>query len=319
MLLPSRRVLEAIERTCRSHHTNKVLLGTPWPLLLLGPNLRRRGLRYSVIAHGAELIAPGATPGVSRRVSAALAGADLILPVSHHTAEKVGALLIKHGRSLPRIEVLRPRVDLTRFHPGVSTAALRKRLNIRDGTPVILSFGRLVPRKGNDRLLAAMREVRERIPSAVLVIAGIGPEERKLRHLARADHGVIFTGRVRDVEAPALYATADVFALPVADRWFGLEMEGLGVVLLEAAAAGTPCVTGRSGGTPEAVLDAVTGFVIDAREGAQLVEKITWLLENPTHADQMGIWGRVHVEREFSGASLPLPLLEWLSGIASRS
>jgi phosphatidylinositol alpha-1,6-mannosyltransferase len=264
------------------------------------------------MVHGAELIVPGAIPGTSRKIAGPLADADLVLPVSHHTAEKLRSLLAKQRLDLPVIAALRPRVDLERFHPGVSTVQVRDRLDISDETRVVLSFGRLVARKGNDRLIGAMREVRKRVPDAVLVIAGTGPEERKLRRVAADDEWIVFAGRVPDDYAPALYATADVFALPVADRWFGLEVEGLGVVLLEAGAAATPCVTGRSGGTPEAVIDGETGFVIDARLSGQLEDKITWLLQHPVDANRMGVWGHAHVRREFSGAPLPQALLSWL-------
>jgi phosphatidylinositol alpha-1,6-mannosyltransferase len=312
MAWPSRKVADAIALACERQGTDKVLFGTPWPLLLLGPQLTARGLRYAVMVHGAELIAPGAMPGTSGRIAAALGDADLILPVSHHTAAKLRRLLDRKHKSHPSIAALRPRVDLDRFHPGVSTWAVRRHLIIPDGAPVVLSFGRLVPRKGTDRLIAAMREVRRSIPDAILVIAGTGPEERKLRGSAAMDEGVIFAGRVPDEHAPALYATADVFVLAVADRWLGLEVEGLGVVLLEAGAAATPAVTGRSGGTSEAVIDGETGFVIDAHEGDQLEAKIKWLLEHPIDANRMGVWGHAHVRREFSGAPLPPPLLQWL-------
>jgi phosphatidylinositol alpha-1,6-mannosyltransferase len=156
--------------------------------------------------------------------------------------------------------------------------------------------------------------VRRSVPNAVLLIAGTGPEEGKLRRLTGRDDAVIFAGRVPDEYTPALFAAATVFALPVADRWFGLEVEGLGVVLLEAAAAATPAVTGRSGGTPEAVIDTETGFVIDARRNEQLEQKITWLLQHPVDADRMGVWAHTHVRREFSEAPLPPALLRWLDG-----
>jgi phosphatidylinositol alpha-1,6-mannosyltransferase len=312
MAWPTHRVADAIARACEEKRTRKVLFGTPWPLLLLGSQLIERGLRYAVMVHGAELIAPGAIPGTSRKIAAPLADADLVLPVSHYTAEKLRNLLTKQHLDLPVIVALRPRVDLDRFHPGVSTVRVRQQLDLSDETLVVLSFGRLVPRKGNHRLIEAMREVRRRVPKAILVIAGTGPEENKLRRMAADDEGVVFAGRVPDELAPGLYATADVFALPVADRWFGLEVEGLGVVLLEAGAAATPCVTGRSGGTPEAVIDGETGFVIDARRRGQLEDKITWLLQHPVDANRMGVWGHAHVRREFSGAPLPQALLSWL-------
>jgi phosphatidylinositol alpha-1,6-mannosyltransferase len=312
MAWPSRKVLNAISAACQVHRTSKVLFGTPWPMLLLGPRLIPQGLRYATLVHGAELIAPGAIPVTSSRIASALAQADLILPVSHSTAGKVRALLYKHRLEHPVIAPLRPRINLDRFHPGVSTSALRERLHIPEGTPMVLSLGRLVPRKGTDRVIVAMRAVRRSIPDAILVIAGTGPEEKRLRRLAAGDDAVIFAGQIPDEYTPAIYAAASVFALPVADRWFGLEVEGLGVVLLEAAAVATPAVTGRSGGTPEAVIDGETGFVIDARRSEQLEQKITWLLENPIDADRMGVWAHAHVRREFSDAPLPPALLRWL-------
>jgi phosphatidylinositol alpha-1,6-mannosyltransferase len=178
---------------------------------------------------------------------------------------------------------------------------------------IILCFGRLVPRKGVDRLIEALPDIRRRVPRAVVVVAGTGPEMGRLERMATASAlPVVFAGRVPEGEAPAVYAAADVFALPVVDRWFGLEIEGLGVVLLEAAAAGTPAVTGRSGGTPEAVLDGITGFVVDARDRAALVDRICRLLEDPELARRMGKAGREHVEVHFSDKVVPKAFVDWL-------
>jgi len=105
---------------------------------------------------------------------------------------------------------------------------------------------------------------------------------------------------------------ADVFALPVRDRYRGLEVEGLGIVLLEAAACEVPCVTGRSGGTPEAVIDGATGFVIDAADLSALADRIAGLLENPKLAEQLGKAGRKHVVDDFYGTARLKPLLDWL-------
>jgi phosphatidylinositol alpha-1,6-mannosyltransferase len=144
------------------------------------------------------------------------------------------------------------------------------------------------------------------------VVGGTGPDESRLRRLAaRLGAPVIFAGVIPDADAPALYARADVFVLPVADRWFGLEVEGLGVALLEAEACATPCVAGRSGGTAEAVLDSETGFVIDGCDVASLTGRIAWLLDHPEKAAAMGRAGRAHVEAHFSGR-VPPALLSWL-------
>jgi phosphatidylinositol alpha-1,6-mannosyltransferase len=159
-----------------------------------------------------------------------------------------------------------------------------------------------------------MPQIAEAVPKATLVVAGTGPEASKLKALANKKGArVVFTGRVAEEDAAAVYATSQVFALPVVDRWFGLEVEGLGVVLLEASACGVPCVAGRSGGTPEAVIDNETGFVLDATDRDALVEATVRLLQDRDLAARMGAAGRAHVEREFSDRSLPKPLLDWLA------
>jgi phosphatidylinositol alpha-1,6-mannosyltransferase len=152
------------------------------------------------------------------------------------------------------------------------------------------------------------------MPGTTLVIGGTGPEEKRLKRLAARTGGrVIFAGRVAHSEAPGLYAAANVFVLPVVDRWFGLEIEGLGVVLLEAQAAGTPCVTGRSGGTPEAVLEGTTGFVVDGRDRSAVVAATARLLSDPALSATMAAAGREHVRAEFSERPLPETLRTWLS------
>lgn len=310
MLWPGAAVTRSIVAAAATHSTERVLFGTPWPLLLTGPRLARAGLRYTSIVHGAELTVPGAVPGLRRALVRALHGADALFAVSEYTARRIDDLL---GDDSPPVDILRARVDVTRFSPDAGAAEVRARYGIASEAPVILCFGRLVPRKGVDRLIRALPEITRRVPDAVLVVGGVGPELRRLRRLAaRAKAPVVFAGRVDERDAPTLYATASVFALPVADRWRGLEVEGLGVVLLEAAACGVPCVTGRSGGTPEAVLDGRTGFVVDGRDIAALGDRVSWLLEHPEEARAFGAAGRQHVTDEFAHRPLPASLLRWL-------
>jgi phosphatidyl-myo-inositol dimannoside synthase len=314
MLLPRPPTATAIAENAAALGTDRILFGTPWPLALLGPRLKRRSFRYAVIVHGAEMLVPGAVPGVSGKLAGALAGAELLLPVSDYTASKIRGLLERKGYDVPRMERLQPRVDVERFRPDVETTAVRHNLEIEPDRRVVLCFGRLVARKGVHRLIRAMPEVSGRVPEAVLVVAGTGPQERRLRRLAvRTRTRVVFAGRVAPEDSPGVYAMADVFALPVGDRWFGLDVEGLGMVLLEAAACGVPSVTGRSGGTPEAMIDGETGFVVDARDGEELAGGISRLLEDPETARKMGAEGRAYVEAEFSASLPPKPLLEWLA------
>ena len=314
--VPSKRLTGEVIATARSLGTDRIILGTPWPLALMAPALKRAGLRVAAIVHGAEFITANAVPLLRRRVASALAEADLLLPVSDYTRGKVADAIQSAGLTPPPMTLLRARVDVERFRCIEDRATLRSTVGLPSDVKLILTFGRLVPRKGNDRLIRALPLIRARVPGAVLVIAGTGPEMRRLKRIARRTEGVIFTGRVPDADAAAVYASADVFALGVADRWFGLDIEGLGVVLLEAAASCVPAVTGRSGGTPEAVIDGSSGFVVDARNQAALVDRIATLLEDPELAREMGRKARSHVEDTFSGRKLPIPLSEWL-GIRS--
>jgi phosphatidylinositol alpha-1,6-mannosyltransferase len=312
LLVPGPRAARSIVAGARELVTDRVLFGTPWPQILTASRLRRAGLRYAAIVHGAELLVPAAVPGVRAKLVRALSEADLLLPVSLFTAARVRDLLTSAGVRVPEMAVLRARVDLERFHPGAARQEARERLHVAPGTPVILCFGRMVARKGIDRLIRALPAIAEHVPDVALVLAGSGPEEKALRRAAaRVPQRVVFAGRVPEEEAPGVYAAADVFALPVADRWFGLDTEGLGVVLLEAAACEVPCVTGRSGGTSEAVVDGVTGFVVDARDQDRLTAAIVKLLEDRVPARRMGRAGRRHVRDEFGGR-IPEALTQWL-------
>lgn len=312
-LIPGPQTLRLIEETAARYGTKHILFGTPWPMALLGPALKQRGYSYASVIHGAETTVPGAIPGLGKLVAASLAAADLLLPVSHYTGDRVRTLLDKYEQPHPPFERLPARVDLDRFHPRIETRQIRDNLGLSGSDKVVLSFGRLARRKGVHRLIEAWPAISAAVPEAALVVAGTGPRARYLKRLARVNHvTVTFPGRVSDEHAPALYASASVFAFPVVDRWFGLEGEGLGIVLVEAQASEVPCVTGRSGGTPEAVIDGVTGFVVEASDQRSLAEKVTSLLQDGSLAQRMGHAGRRHVTANFSDRSLPEAFSQWL-------
>jgi phosphatidylinositol alpha-1,6-mannosyltransferase len=313
MLWPGPRVTRAIETAARSLNVDKILFGTPWPLALTGPRLSRKGFRYSVIVHGAELMVPAALPFLKRRMAQSLTGADELFAVSTFTKVRITRLLESTRNTTPPIRLLRATVDLERFRPDIDTTPMRARLAIPEEHKVLLCFGRLVKRKGVHRVIEVLDEISARGGPVTLLVGGTGPELGRLQRLAQNVRArVEFLGRVSEEDAPSLYALADIFVLPVVDRWFGLEVEGLGIVLVEAAAAGTPCITGTSGGTPEAVIDGETGFVIDAREPRQLIDRAVLLLGEPHTAAAMGLKGREHVRQQFAGSDQEA-LKRWLS------
>ncbi|GFJ92511.1 hypothetical protein Prum_061530 [Phytohabitans rumicis] len=175
---------------------------------------------------------------------------------------------------------------------------IRARHGLAD-RPVVVCVSRLVPRKGQDALIRAMPAVRRRVPDAALLIVGGGPHRSTLERLAGPVDGVVFTGSVPAAELPAHYAAGDVFAMPCRTRNRGLDVEGLGIVYLEASATGLPVVAGDSGGAPDAVREGETGYVVSGRDVEQIADRVATLLSDRELASRMGAAGRAWVEREW--------------------
>ena len=168
--------------------------------------------------------------------------------------------------------------------------------------PVVVCVSRLVPRKGQDALIRALPAIRRRVPDAALLVVSGGPYRPTLERLARETGvagDVVFTGSVPWEELPAYYAAGDVFAMPCRTRRRGLDVEGLGIVYLEASATGLPVVAGDSGGAPDAVRDGETGYVVSGRDLAGIADRVATLLADPDLARRMGAAGRAWVESEW--------------------
>jgi phosphatidylinositol alpha-1,6-mannosyltransferase len=177
--------------------------------------------------------------------------------------------------------------------------AVRDRLGLGD-RPLVVCVSRLVRRKGQDTLIRAWPRVRAEVRDAVLLLVGDGPYAGRLRKLARqlgVSDSVLFTGAVPWPELPAHYDAADVFAMPCRTRRAGLDVEGLGIVYLEASATGLPVIGGDSGGAPDAILQGESGYVADdvAATATRLIE----LLADPAKARSMGEKGLAWVDREW--------------------
>ena len=171
------------------------------------------------------------------------------------------------------------------------------------GRPVIVCVSRLVRRKGQDLLVDALPAVRRAVPDAALLLVGSGPYEADLRARAGragvAEH-VVFAGGVAFPELPEHYAAGDVFAMPCRTRRRGLDVEGLGMVFLEASATGLPVVAGDSGGAPEAVREGETGYVVGGRDPAAVTDRLVALLSDADLRARLGRAGRAWVERDWT-------------------
>ena len=311
MLLPTRGAARAAQRLAREHRAETVVFGAAAPLGLLAPGLRRAGVRRLVgITHGHET-GWVALPGARQLLQRIAGGLDVLTYISRYTHDRLAPAV---GRRTTMAQ-LSPGVDVELFHPGVNGTGVRAEHGLGDA-PVVVCVSRLVPRKGQDVLVEGWPQVLTRHPRARLLLVGGGPSEDRLRR-AVADAGlgdsVVLTGGVPAARLPAYYAAGDVFAMPCRTRRGGLDVEGLGMVFLEAAACGLPVVAGTSGGAPEAVQEGVTGHVVDPRSASTVAATIADLLDDPARAAAMGAAGRAWVEQRWSWTTIAQDLTRLLS------
>ena len=291
LMLPVPSVANRMKRLIDRHDIDTVWFGAAAPLALMAPLARDAGAgRVIASTHGHEVgwsMLPLARTAL-RRIGT---DTDVVTYVSRYTR---GRFASAFGADAA-LEHLPAGVDTDRFTPDeVARAELRGRYRL--GTrPVVVCVSRLVPRKGQDMLIRALPAIRQRVAGAALVIVGGGPYRNSLRRLAHsfgvAEH-VVFTDGVPGDELPAHHALADVFAMPCRTRGAGLDVEGLGIVYLEASATGVPVVAGRSGGAPETVRDGETGVVVDGWDVGAIAASVGDLLADPDRAARMGAAGR---------------------------
>jgi phosphatidylinositol alpha-1,6-mannosyltransferase len=285
----------------RSRKTEVVVFGASAPLGLITPVLRSAGVKRAIaITHGHEA-GWAALPGARQVLRQIGQRTDVMTYLGEYFRVRLASALTPQAAA-----------RMARLHPGVDASVFRAHADarrlVRDryglaGRPVVVCVSRLVARKGQDTLLRAWPAVRAAVPDAVLLIVGGGPYAPALRGLAEENglkSSVIFTGPVPQAELPAHYAAGDVFSMPCRTRRGGLDVEGLGIVYLEASATGLPVVGGDSGGAPDAILEGETGYVVGGRDVAALADRLITLLADPASAKAMGEKGRAWVERDWN-------------------
>ncbi|WP_100446101.1 glycosyltransferase family 4 protein [Glycomyces xiaoerkulensis] len=302
MLLPTPRVARAVTAVAREHRCDRVWFGAAAPLGLLAARLRRdTGIERAIaLTHGHEVgwaMMPG-TRAALQRIAGSL---DVMTYLGGYTYRRLAPV----AGHLTRLEQLTFGIDTEMFNPDVDGAEIRRRYDL-GRRPVIVCVSRLVPRKGQDKLIAALPHVRERAGEDVrLLVIGRGPYEKRLRRLTRA-HGVedavTFTGAVPEGELARHFAAGDVFAMPCRTRRRGLDVEGLGAVFLEAAASGLPVIAGDSGGAPDTVLHDQSGWVVDGRDVGEIAYRLTQVLTDDALARKFAAASREWACREWTWA-----------------
>jgi phosphatidylinositol alpha-1,6-mannosyltransferase len=296
LLLPTPAARARVVATFREFGCSAVWFGAAAPLGLLAPVLRAAGAeRIVATTHGHEAgwaALPGGRSAL-RRIGAAC---DVVTYLGPYFRDRLSAVI-----DPDKLVQLPPGVDVETFRPDVDGSAVRARYGL-GARPVVVCVSRLVPRKGQDMLVRALPSVRAACPDVALLLVGGGRYADELAALAGSlgvADAVTFTGGVPHGELAAHYAAGDVFAMPCRTRRRGLDVEGLGIVYLEASASGLPVVGGDSGGAPDAVREGETGYVVDGRDVPALAERLVTLLRDPELRARLGRAGRAWVESEW--------------------
>jgi phosphatidylinositol alpha-1,6-mannosyltransferase len=299
VLLPSFRVGRAVRKVLREESISTVFFGAAAPLGLLAHGLRRAGAKRIVaLTHGHEVWWAKLWPfsWAIRRIGN---GVDHLTYLGSYTRSQISRALSQ--RAIDSMVKIAPGIDTEHFSPRSDAATLRAELGLAD-KKVIVSVGRLVHRKGQDTLIEAMPQILKAIPDAHLLFIGEGPYKdyliKRVNELG-INQAISFIGRIQYVELPRYICVGDIFAMPSRSRLAGLEVEGLGIVYLEASACGLAVIGGKSGGAPDAVLEGETGFAVDGRSSGDVADAAIRLLKNPQLAKQMGIRGRQWIVDEW--------------------
>lgn len=291
MLLPTPRVARALKKLVQQADFSVACFGAAAPLGLLGPTLRKSGIaRIICLTHGHEVWWAKVFPFrlAIRRIGES---ADVLTYLGEFTRRKISLALTPRAREA--MVHMAPGIDVAHFHPVRTPSKLRDELGLSNKS-VIVSVGRLVPRKGQDRLIQALPLIRNTIPNVHLLLVGEGSYRKSLEKLVEEENvkdNVTFVGRVPYNQLPEYFRCGDIFAMPSRSRMAGLEVEGLGIVYLEASGCGLPVIAGDSGGAPDAVLDGVTGIVVDGTNVQAIAAAIVRVLSDSVKTEAMGAAG----------------------------
>ena len=302
VLLPTKKTLSLAAQLIAEHNIDQVVFGASAPLGLLAKPLRKLGIKKIIaFTHGHE-VGWAKTPLTKSLLRRIAKDVDSLTYLTAYTKAGILKGLPKNTES--KMYQLLPGVDTQLFNPSnkVAGAQIRADLGFAD-RPTIVSVSRLMARKGHDQLIKAIPEISKSIPGVALVIVGDGKYRKSLQKLVRKlklTNDVYFSGKVPYADLPNWYAVGDVFAMPCRTRMANWDVEGLGIVYLEASATGLPVVAGDSGGAPEAVIPGKTGYVVGGRDSKMLIKQLIALLSDENLRVELGQNGRDWVCKDWT-------------------
>jgi len=280
--------------------------------LLPGAN---RGPRCVSMIHGRELLQSVFGRFTAPLLRCAFQRIDAVAPNSHPV---LGLAQQVVGSSLPQAFIIHPGVDDQRFHPprpGADGSYLRERFGLQ-GKKILLTVTRMVARKNPEVVIRALPAILEQIPDCVYVIVGGGPEKPRMKALAEASparHAILFPGFVPDDELADWYRTCDAFILP--SRQTSTDVEGFGIVYLEAGACAKPVIGTRTGGIGEAVPDGHAGILLSDPDNIEETRQaVVGILGDQQTAIAMGQFARTRIEQELTWDACARNWIEFLLG-----
>jgi phosphatidyl-myo-inositol dimannoside synthase len=296
ILLPTPGVISRLRKIIADRKISKVWFGAAAPLAFSARWLRPAGAEHIVaLTHGHEVWWSKVWP-----FSWFMREIAKNVDVATYLGEFTRSAMAPRFKDTSKLIKIAPGIDTDHFTPN-SSKNLRIEYGIHE-KPTLISVGRLVHRKGQDRLVEAMPKILEEVPDATLVFIGEGPHRKVLDDLVsrlKLQESVKFIGRIQYDQLPRFIAMGDIFAMPSRSRFFGLEVEGLGIVYLEASACGLPVIGGASGGAPDAVNHGVTGYVVDGNNIDEIASRAVELLQDKELREKMGDAGRKWVVEEW--------------------
>ena len=292
ILLPSPWVVRRVKKVIARDSIKQVFFGAAAPLGVMARGIRKKGVVNIVaLTHGHEVWWAKLWP-FSSAISFIGRNVDHLTYLGEFTKNEISKALSPKDKS--KLIKIAPGIDTDHFAPDPSSAQLRKVLGLAD-KKVIVSVGRLVHRKGQDFLIQSMPEVLAKHPTAHILMVGEGPYRKVLTKMVSELNlidAVTFIGRIQYKELPRYICAGDIFVMPSRSRLAGLEVEGLGIVYLEASSCALPVIAGRSGGAPDAVDEDVTGYSVDGTSTLEVSKAIIKMLDDPIKAREMGQAGR---------------------------
>ena len=280
------------------YESEVIWFGAAMPLAWMSGLLKRAGAKRIVaITHGHE-VWWAKLPPFKQIFAQSTKSIDVLTFLGEFTRSAMAPVV----RAPCQMVQIAPGISIEHFSPGAKSQRLIDELKL-EGKQILVSVGRLVHRKGQDKLLEALPEILLTHPDIVLLFIGVGPRQKKLDQLVRAhdlSNYVRFVGRVTYDKLPDYFRLGDLFVMPSRSRLAGLEVEGLGIVYLEASACAIPVLAGASGGAPDAVIQGETGVVVAGSRVGEIARAVNELLDHPAQMVEMGKAGRAWTQERWS-------------------